>query len=183
MSTSGWIGVDLDGTLAHYGGWDGGKIGRPIPLMVDRVKAWLSQGVEVRIFTARVAGQPLAGCFEDPEAVCPIDAQRRLIQDWCEEHIGKRLPVTHQKDYSMIELWDDRAVSVKANTGLVLGGTGTYSDGRIDETDEGDLRMAVGVREGVLCLDFGKAVSYLGFDPKTAKELALRLNAFAETGL
>jgi hypothetical protein len=31
MSTGGWIGVDLDGTLAHYDGWKGiDHIGEPI---------------------------------------------------------------------------------------------------------------------------------------------------------
>ena len=183
MSASGWIGVDLDGTLAHYEGWNGGAIGRPIPLMVDRVKAWLAQGVDVRIFTARVAGQPLAGMSDDPEFVCPIDAQRRMIQDWCEEHIGHRLSVTHQKDFAMIELWDDRAVSVKANTGLVLGGTGRFPDGKIDDNDEGELRMQATVREGVLCIDFSKTVGMIGFDPDSARVFAKRLAVFAETGL
>lgn len=55
MSTSGWIGVDLDGTLAEYNGWQGiDHIGKPIPKMVNRVKKWLSEGVQVKIFTARL---------------------------------------------------------------------------------------------------------------------------------
>ena len=37
MTYSGWIGVDFDGTLATYNGWNDGKLGEPIPLMVDRV--------------------------------------------------------------------------------------------------------------------------------------------------
>lgn len=46
----GWIGVDLDGTLAHYDKWIGPEhIGEPIAPMVDRVRAWLGQGIEVRI--------------------------------------------------------------------------------------------------------------------------------------
>lgn len=44
----GWIGVDLDGTLAEYHGWDDGRIGAPIPKMVQRVKQWLAEGKEVR---------------------------------------------------------------------------------------------------------------------------------------
>lgn len=36
---SGWIGVDLDGTLAFYDSWRGiDHIGAPIPLMLQRVK-------------------------------------------------------------------------------------------------------------------------------------------------
>lgn len=103
---SGWIGVDLDGTLAHYAGWQGADhIGAPVPLMLDRVKEWLAKGIEVRIFTARVA-------FDADGSVAA------LVQDWCEKHLGERLAVTCQKDYGMVELWDDRAVQVIPNTGI-----------------------------------------------------------------
>lgn len=105
MSTGGWIGVDLDGTLAEYHGWVGeDSIGDPVPAMIERVKKWLADGVTVKIFTARV---------------CIPDAQRQIevIQDWCEKHIGQRLEVTNIKDFGMFELWDDRCVQVQMNTG------------------------------------------------------------------
>ena len=101
-----WIGVDLDGTLAHNtpgAGLD--EIGKPIPQMVNRVKWWLKEGRDVRIFTARVGPGP--GRHE----------QKPLIEAWCEKHLGRKLPVTATKDYAMEELWDDRAVQVKTNTG------------------------------------------------------------------
>lgn len=106
---SGWIGVDLDGTLAHYEGWNNGEIGEPIPLMATRVRGWLAIGQEVRIFTARV------GQYEGSHE------QRTLIQDWTEKHFGVRLPVTATKDFAMIELWDDRAIQVEMNTGRKVG--------------------------------------------------------------
>lgn len=53
---SGWIGVDLDATLAEYHGWGDGSIGQPVELMLRRVTGWLAEGREVRIFTARVSG-------------------------------------------------------------------------------------------------------------------------------
>lgn len=117
---SGWIGVDLDGTLAHYDGWVSEKhIGDPVPAMLFRVKKWLADGKDVRIFTARVdggqvailAGDPLGTKFQD------VDAVRRVIEDWCLLHIGQVIPVTNKKDYGMIELWDDRAIRVQANHG------------------------------------------------------------------
>ncbi len=53
---NGWIGVDLDGTLARYDGWVGVMhVGDPVPAMLDRVQRWLEQGLDVRIFTARVS--------------------------------------------------------------------------------------------------------------------------------
>lgn len=110
MSKQGWIGVDLDGTLAHYVSGQGVRhVGEPIPAMVKRVKQWRAQGIEVRIMTARVCG--MAGPEDRAEQVA-------MIELWCLKHLGEKLPVTHEKDFSMVELWDDRAVGVVANTGL-----------------------------------------------------------------
>jgi hypothetical protein len=110
----GWIGVDLDGCLAKEEGWQGvDHIGEPVPAMVERVKRWLSEGKEVRIMTARVAG-------DDRIA----NEARRRIQEWCKRHLGVVLPVTNEKDPAMIELWDDRARQVERNTGEVVGSEG-----------------------------------------------------------
>lgn len=101
-----WIGVDLDGTLARYEGYKGPtNIGEPIPAMVDRVKQWLADGQAVKIFTARA---------KDPEAIT-------AIEQWSEQHLGKKLPVTNVKDDKMTQLWDDRAVQVGRNSGEALG--------------------------------------------------------------
>lgn len=117
MRTEGWIGVDLDGTLAMYRRveeWDG-SIGEPVVAMAARVKRWLDDGRDVRIVTARVA--PVEGITDGPRAV---DVQRELIEAWCEKHLGVVLPITAAKDYHMLELWDDRAVQVIQNTGRTL---------------------------------------------------------------
>lgn len=111
---SGWIGVDLDGTLAEYHGWSGeNHIGDPIPAMVERVRLWLRQGRDVRIFTARVTELPLNldGTPHD------LAATRASIEQWCLQHLGRILPITNVKDFGLIELWDDRAIQVIANTG------------------------------------------------------------------
>ena len=108
--SNGWIGVDLDGTLAKHGEWKGcTHIGKPVPLMLKRVKQWISDGIEVRIVTARVASTNT-----DRE-----DA-RKAIKSWCVKHVGVELTVTSEKDYSMIEIWDDRSVPVEFNTGRNL---------------------------------------------------------------
>src|SRR5262249_13685826 len=100
------IGVDLDGTLATYDTWKGvAHIGDPVPAMLARVKAWLAEGVDVRIFTARVSAP-------EERVIATL-----AIADWCEMHGLPRLPVTNAKDFAMIELWDDRAVQVEPNTG------------------------------------------------------------------
>lgn len=118
MSGNGWIGVDLDGTLAHYDGWRGiDHIGEPVPAMIERVRRWLSEGREVRIFTARVC-ENRQGDELDGSAM----AARLYIEEWLTDHgllrpDGKPLAVTNLKDYAMDELWDDRAVQVEPNTG------------------------------------------------------------------
>lgn len=109
----GWIGVDLDGTLAEYHGWvDVTHIGDPIPLMAERVRQWLSDGRDIRIFTARVCPRTI----EEHAVVCAA------IDAWTLKHFGQTLKTTCMKDYSMIELWDDRAVQVIPNTGQRVDG-------------------------------------------------------------
>lgn len=105
----GWIGVDLDGTLAEYHRWEGETvIGKPIVAMVARVRQWRANRQDVRIFTARICSN------EDPKGV------RKAIEAWSRKHLGEVLPITNVKDYALIELWDDRAVHVIPNTGIPL---------------------------------------------------------------
>ena len=102
MKNDGWIGVDLDGTLAEYHGFvSPDHIGPPVPLMLRRVKEWLADGRTVKIFTARVSV---------PEQAQPIKA-------WLKKHGLPDLEITNVKDQHMDQLWDDRAVRVKRNTG------------------------------------------------------------------
>lgn len=118
----GWIGVDLDGTLAEYDGRQGvNHIGMPVPAMLERVIAWLDEGQEVRIFTDRVCERP------ESDSVAEVAKARIAIRKWLHVHLPKRLaltaltlPITNVKDRGMIELWDDRVVQVEKNTGRRL---------------------------------------------------------------
>jgi hypothetical protein len=110
---SGWIGVDLDGTLARYDGWvSAAHVGEPVPAMLARVKAWLAEGRCVKVFTARVYSDGTPSRNEETVRA------RRAIDAWCLEHVGRVLEVTCVKDYAMFELWDDRAVGVRKNVGV-----------------------------------------------------------------
>lgn len=100
----GYIGVDLDGTLAHYTGWNDGVIGNPIPRMSARIWDWLGSGQEVRIVTARVG-----------------DIQEReRVYRWLWDKYRLMMPVQNTKTFRMHELWDDRAIQVMPNTGRTL---------------------------------------------------------------
>jgi hypothetical protein len=112
------IAVDLDGTLAEYDGvWRGVEhIGKPVPRIVEKVKAALAKGYKVSIFTARVAGL-LDGEFGDSGEA------KAYVEEWCLKHLGVQLEVTAIKHGSFSEFWDDRAVRVKHNEGInVYGG-------------------------------------------------------------
>jgi hypothetical protein len=142
--TNGWIGVDLDGTLAYYDQWRGAlHIGEPIPVMLERVKRWLDEGKDVRIFTARVNREGIASATTNLDGAATRDATavEECIRQWCEKHVGRALPITCCKDYGMIEphelfhggngaphsaqpchraLWDDRCIQVIPNTGRTI---------------------------------------------------------------
>ncbi len=106
----GWIGVDLDKTLAEYedGNFNMYHIGKPIPAMVQRVKALIASGYEVRVFTARAGYNDKI--FDQVLAV------------WTKQHLGTALKATNVKDFKMLCLFDDRAIAVEGNTGRILGG-------------------------------------------------------------
>ena len=107
----GWIGVDLDGTLAEYDRWRGTlHIGRPVKRMRLRVVRWLGEGKRVKIVTARA---------QDRENRDEVVA---AIEKWCLRHLGQKLEVTNEKDFGMVELWDDRAVQVVPNDGRRVDG-------------------------------------------------------------
>ena len=111
--TLGWIGVDLDGTLAKSVKSQAAEdIGVPIYRMVKQVKKWLAQGQDVRIFTARV--NPYHRRIEAFRA-------RRAIEAWSKRHLGQVLRITHEKDWDMVLLFDDRARQVERDRGRVVG--------------------------------------------------------------
>lgn len=112
-----YIGVDLDGTLAHYDpNRSAEEIGPPIPRMMARVKDWLARGIEVRIITARASYPPYIP----------------LVEKWLEENGLPGLKVTNKKDFGMLQLWDDRAIQVVENTGMPVNRIGTYGDPNIE---------------------------------------------------
>jgi hypothetical protein len=111
-NSQGWIGCDFDGTLVQQDAisqFDPSHIGEPVELMVNRVRAWLELGKDIRIFTARVSGNSLGASIA-----------RKEITEWCKEHLGKELPVTCIKEKDLIVLYDDKAVQVEPNTGKLI---------------------------------------------------------------
>lgn len=73
--------------------------------MVVRVKDWIREGYEVRIFTARWSHEE-----DRPQT-------EKAIHEWLAKLDIPPLVVTNVKDFDMVELWDDRAVRVEKDTG------------------------------------------------------------------
>jgi len=46
-----------------------------------------------------------------------------------------------------------------------------YPDGKMNNNDEGELKMAIYIKEGRVILDFRKEISWIGFDKKTLRAL------------
>jgi hypothetical protein len=138
----GWIAVDLDGTLAEYHGWTKwNEFGKPISAMVERIKGWLAEGKDVRIFTARINWdeKSVNKCYKTGETFTNVD-MKYAIANYTEQHIGQRLRAQCYKDLHCIEIWDDRAVGVVANTGqtLVDAGVAEYAalQGKVFQSNE-----------------------------------------------
>jgi hypothetical protein len=100
-----WIGIDLDGTLAHYDIWRGIEhIGEPIKPMIKFVKDLVSQGKKIKIFTARTTNKDTIP----------------YIHKWLKANDLPEFEVTNKKDFGMIMLYDDRCVQVVTNSGEII---------------------------------------------------------------
>ena len=110
-----WIGFDLDGTLAEYNGWSGVEnIGKPVKPMCDIIKKLHSEGIKVKIVTARVAPKDVR------EGEQQADKAREYIKEWCKDNLGFVPEITHEKDALMEKMYDDRAVQVIPNEGIPI---------------------------------------------------------------
>lgn len=113
-----WVGVDLDGTLVPSNAFKGlHYVGKPIPNMLARVKEWVEAGIVVKIMTARAS---------HPEGIPPV-------KKWLKKHGLPDLEVTNQKDFFMLELWDDRAIQVMEDTGKPVISRSILSFPKVDK--------------------------------------------------
>ena len=175
--------VDLDGVLAQYDGWKGVEvIGDPIAGAQSFV-AGLRKFARVIVFTTRcsptVNGRPAA------ELV-------RLVGDWLTGHGFEFDEVYSGPGKPMASAYiDDRAVICRPEKdiehhdfdtalrmcralvdGHELGSQGSFSNGSLNDEDEGDLKLMVSTAENVVRIDFGKPVAWLGLPKEAAVNIA-----------
>jgi hypothetical protein len=53
-----------------------------------------------------------------------------------------------------------------------LGSTGKFPDGKLNEDDEGEMRIAVGIEDNCVIIMFGERVSWIGLTAEDARALA-----------
>jgi hypothetical protein len=118
VENKGYVAVDFDGTLAvgRTKKWNG-PLGKPVELMLDRVKKWLFVGIEVRLFTARVNPFDRHGNLQTREE---LNELCKRLDKWCLKYVGVKLPITCMKTHNVLEIWDDRAIQVIKNTGELV---------------------------------------------------------------
>lgn len=75
-------------------------------------------------------------------------------------------------------LSDELEKELKA-AGERLGASGRFPEGKLNENDEGELRLAVTSKDGKVIVDFGKPVNWLGLSRDQAMEFAKLLRKHA----
>ncbi len=83
--------------------------------------------------------------------------------------------------------YEDLSQGMKEALGLPddLGATGKFPMGKLNDDDEGEIKIAIGHQDGKVVLDFGTPIHWIGFTPSQAIEIveALRDHAFAAKGI
>lgn len=54
---------------------------------------------------------------------------------------------------------------------MTLGATGDFPRGKFNNADEGELRLAVGLKDKTVIIDFGKSVAWIGMDREKANAI------------
>lgn len=105
------IAFDLDGTLAEYHGWKGvSHIGAPVPKMIDRLLFHIENGDECIIFTSRVGH----------DDVHQNTMAEHHISKWLRDNDLPYMKITARKLPGIRLFYDDRALHVEKNLGVVI---------------------------------------------------------------
>jgi hypothetical protein len=62
---------------------------------------------------------------------------------------------------------------------LKLGKTKQFPEGMLNKHDEGEIRLAIGQKDGKVVIDFGTPVAWIGFTAEQADDIANTLREHA----
>jgi len=180
------LNLDFDGVCHLYtSGWKGAATipDPPTPGMYEFLQEAV-ETFEVDVFSSR----------SNQEG--GIDAMR----NWFYKHLpsDEFLPTVEKlvfpvdKPPAFVGL-DDRVVTFRGSwpdvqelrafktwTQQPLGATNTHPRGKLHESDEGELRLGIGHRDGTVVIDFGKATAWIGLDAQSARNFARLILEHAE---
>jgi hypothetical protein len=185
--------LDFDGVIHSYSsGWKGADV-IPDPPVAGAFQFIVDASAifDVQVFSSR-SHQPGG-----------IEAMREWFKKW-DETPGDHATTTcaslfvsfpDHKPPAMISI-DDRSMLFDGTWPRVddlrkfqpwnkrlTGATGDHPQGKLNGDDEGGLRMAIAAdqRNGIIRVDFGKPVAWLGLDKATALALADNLRKHAQS--
>lgn len=179
--------LDFDGVCHSYvSGWKGAAIipDAPVEGMWEFLQAAIDP-FEVHIFSSRT------------KQAGGKDAMFRWFLQWAstdsQQGVAASLIFPDEKPPAFVGL-DDRVLTFRGEwpaieellafktwTQSPLGATNRHPRGKFDASDEGELKLAVFVKEGTVVMDFGKPVAWMGLDARSAREMAALLTKHADT--
>ena len=62
----------------------------------------------------------------------------------------------------------------------IIGATGRFPEGKLNEEDEGEIKMEIAIEKNAIVIKFGKTVSWVGFNPQQARNIAQSLMKFGD---
>lgn len=174
--------LDFDGVCHMYtSGWKGAAV-IPDPAVpgLERFLRSTLEHFEVAIFSSR--------SHQDGG----VEAMHDFFDKYCGEKLRKCLQFPLEKPPAMVGI-DDRVITFRGEWPSVeellafkpwthnpLGATNRFPRGKVNGTDEGELRLAVYAKEGTVFVDFGKPTAWLGLDEDSARNLAALLVKYAD---
>lgn len=182
--------LDFDGVIHSYAsGWKGADV-IPDPPVAGAAEFILSAlpHFRVAIFSSR-SNQPGG-----------LQAMKNYISSsWSVPALGPLINVNNlewplEKPAAFVTI-DDRALTfdgtwppIEALKNFLpwnkrpIGPTGTFPDGKLDDDDQGAINLAITAdfNSGVIGLDFGTLVAWVGFGPTQAREMAAKLLHYAD---
>lgn len=181
--------LDFDGVVHSYSsGWQGADVITDPPVAGAMRFIWdATEYFRVAIYSSRSC-QPGG-----------LRAMRKYVthhfrEAWasdrttCDDKLAE-IEWPREKPSAMVSI-DDRALTVDGTWPTVsallrfkpwnkrpVGATGAFPQGHLNDDDQGELRVAVGYDklDGIVRVEFGKPVSWLGLPLPEAKQLALLL--------
>ena len=181
--------LDFDGVIHSYrSGWKGASV-IPDPPVSGAVKFICDalEHFEVAVFSSR-SNQPggmtamktwLRDAFFDYWGAHPVHADDKFSEiQWPTEKPAAFVTI----DYRALT-FDGTWPSIEEIRGFKpwnkrpIGATGRHPQGMLDETDQGELKIGVAFDEldGVIKIDFGKPVAWIGWPPPEAAKFAMLL--------